>query len=438
MWPRKQLDIGWTDFAFGIGQMFWPGARPTDAAVGGEGWISPREVLVSLSVRSAWDLLLAALRLPAGSEVIMSAVTVPDMARIVAHHGLTAVPVDVDPARLQPELAELERAISPRTRVIIVAHLFGARMDMAPIIELASKHNLLVVEDCAQAFVGCNYAGHPDSDVCLFSFGPIKTATALGGAIARIRDSALLAEMVRRQQEYPLQTRRSYFSRLAKFIGIRLFTTRTVYTAAVRYCRARGIDYDHKIAGLARSFAANRLFELIRRRPSTPLMRMLQWRIATYEGSAATRLRRRTERSARVAGRLNRELLIGGENSTHTYWVFPIRTSDTGVVDALQEAGFDATRLSSLVVVPSAGAALHDHAENVHAENGHPDNGAAPAPRQLACWLDETVYLPNCDAMPDAEFDRMSAILARSLGESKKSPPAKHEPSGRPRVTVSP
>jgi dTDP-4-amino-4,6-dideoxygalactose transaminase len=346
------------------------------------------------------------------------------MARIVKHHGLVPVPVDIDSARLQLVLEEVERAITPQTRVIIVAHLFGSRMDMGPIVELASKHNLLVVEDCAQAFIGSAYAGHPDSDVCLFSFGPIKTATALGGAVARVRDAALLAEMKRRQAEYPVQTRRSYLSRVLRFIGIRLFTTRFVYTAAVNYCRKRGIDYDQKIAGLARSFAADRLFELIRRRPSAPLVKMLQWRLATFDGSTAARLRRRVERSARVARRLAAQQVIGGENATHTYWVFPIRTSDDRVLTSLQDAGFDATRLSSLVIVRPADAKA--------------DTAGTETTRPLATWLGETIFLPNCDAMPDAEFDRLASVLAISVNEPTSSLHARREPLTRPRISVAP
>ncbi len=422
MWPRKQLDISWFDFAFAAAQVMSPAKRLDDDDVAGLGWLPRGEALVSLSVRSAWDLLLSALQLPQGSEVIMSAVTVPDMARILRHHGLVPVPVDVDPARAEPVAAEIEHAITPRTRAILVAHLFGTLINMAPIAELASKHNLLAVEDCAQAFIGREYAGHAGSDVCLFSFGPIKTATALGGAVSRVRDPQLLAEMFRRQREYPLQTRRSYLSRIAKFIGIKLFTARPVYTAAVEYCRHRGLDYDRKIAGLARSFAKDRLFELIRRQPSTPLVKMLQWRIATFEGSTATRLGRRTERSARVASELPRSCVIGGENPTHTYWVFPIRTRDDSIVESLQAAGFDATRLSSLVIV-APGA----------------DEDAAPSSSQrLAAWLDETVFLPNCDAMPDAEFDRLATLLAGLAVDEKPAPHQKREPADRPRVILSP
>src|SRR5215218_6842643 len=120
MWPRKQLDIGWSDLAFGLSQVVVARSRPTERSVVGDDWLPPKEVIVSLSVRSGLDLLLTALDLPAGSEVIMSAVTIPDMVRIVEHHQLTPVPVAVDGRTLQPDIEHLERSITPRTRAILV------------------------------------------------------------------------------------------------------------------------------------------------------------------------------------------------------------------------------------------------------------------------------------------------------------------------------
>ena len=93
MWPRKQLDIDWTDFAFGL-RSFVVSAPPRNIVPAG--WIPANESLVSLSVRTGWDLFLSAAGLPPGSEIIMSSVTIPDMARIVEHHCLVPVPIDID------------------------------------------------------------------------------------------------------------------------------------------------------------------------------------------------------------------------------------------------------------------------------------------------------------------------------------------------------
>ena len=61
MWPRKQLDIGWSDLAFGLSQVVAARSRPTERAVVGDDWVPAEEAILSLSVRSGLDLLLTAL-----------------------------------------------------------------------------------------------------------------------------------------------------------------------------------------------------------------------------------------------------------------------------------------------------------------------------------------------------------------------------------------
>src|SRR5688500_18091287 len=123
MIPRARLDIGWTDLAYGALQCKLPGDRSDLARTIERRFSTDGEAFVCLSVRTGFDLLLQALALPAGSEVLMSAITIPDMSKIVRTHGLVPVPVDLDPETLQLERTSLERAYSPRSRVMLVAHL---------------------------------------------------------------------------------------------------------------------------------------------------------------------------------------------------------------------------------------------------------------------------------------------------------------------------
>ncbi|CAM9585611.1 unnamed protein product, partial [Hapterophycus canaliculatus] len=81
-----------------------------------------------LSVRTAFDLYLKALKLPRGSLVICSALTIPDMVTIFEEHGLVPVPVDLDPQTLAPEPGALEAGQQQRVRAIYVAHVFGAQV----------------------------------------------------------------------------------------------------------------------------------------------------------------------------------------------------------------------------------------------------------------------------------------------------------------------
>src|SRR5690606_31664613 len=124
-----------------------------------------------------------------------SALNIKGMIKIVDRQGLTPVPIDLDIEHMAPRLELIERAITPATRAIVVAHLFGTRLDLAPLAAIARRRGIMLIEDCAQAFDGSRYRGHPEADVSMFSFGPLKTATALGGAILRVRDPALLSRM---------------------------------------------------------------------------------------------------------------------------------------------------------------------------------------------------------------------------------------------------
>src|SRR5215204_7631268 len=161
------------------------------------------EGLVCLSVRIGWDLWLGAQCLRAGDEVLVTAITHPDMVRIIREHDLRAVPVDIDPETLAPRPWLLEAALTPRTRIVLVAHLFGGRMGLGGVAKFARECSLLLVEDCAQAFQGPERMGDPVADVSMYSFGTLKISTALGGAVLRVRDREVLGRMRGIQASYP-------------------------------------------------------------------------------------------------------------------------------------------------------------------------------------------------------------------------------------------
>src|SRR5258706_1533966 len=199
--------MGWADLARGAGAVFSIGDRESAKERLERAWCLDRLNLACLSVRSGFDALLTALAFPAGSEIVLSAVNIRDMARIIEAHVLVAVPVDIDMRRLAVVASAVERALTPRTRAVLVAHLFGSRMPMDDIARLARERGLVLIEDCAQVFTGDGWRGHRDSDACLFSFGPIKTATALAGGIASFRDAGLRERGSGVQGGWPVNSR---------------------------------------------------------------------------------------------------------------------------------------------------------------------------------------------------------------------------------------
>jgi len=147
----------------------------------------------------AIQLILRAAGIGPGDQVIVPALTATFSALAVSMAGAMPVFVDVDPARYTLDPAAFEAAIGPRTAAVIPVHLYGCPADMEPIVEIARRHKLLVLEDAAQAhgarYVGLRVGGL--GDVAAFSFYPSKNLGAYGDAGAIVTDDAALAEKAR-------------------------------------------------------------------------------------------------------------------------------------------------------------------------------------------------------------------------------------------------
>ena len=151
---------------------------------------------------------------PKKTEVIVSAVNIPAMIQVLHAHSLKVVSLDIDIETMAPKLQFLESLINSNTKLLLLANVFGKGFDTEPYIQLAKRHNLAVIEDWAEGFSGFDYVGHPDADLALFSFGPIKYYTAFGGAVAKIRDEKVFQEMHRMYESYPLQSHAEYLTKV--------------------------------------------------------------------------------------------------------------------------------------------------------------------------------------------------------------------------------
>ena len=153
---------------------------------------------------SALHLALLAAGIGAGDEVITVPHTFVATVAAIRYTGATPVFVDVDPVTLTMDVSQIEDAITPRTRAILPVHLYGHPADMDPICEIARRHGLVVIEDCAQAH-GATYKGRTVGsigDFGCFSFYPSKNLGACGegGMIVTNSDSA--EEMLRMLRDW--------------------------------------------------------------------------------------------------------------------------------------------------------------------------------------------------------------------------------------------
>ncbi len=161
---------------------------------------------------AALHLAVAGLGLGPGDEVIVPTLTYVACANAVAYTGAVPVFADCAADSWQIDPQEIRSSITPRTKAIMAVHLYGQPCELDPILELAQRHKLFVIEDCAEAF-GAFYKGRPMGafgDVAAFSFFGNKTITTGEGGMIVSNDGSLI-ERCRRLRGQGLVPGREYW-----------------------------------------------------------------------------------------------------------------------------------------------------------------------------------------------------------------------------------
>src|SRR5437879_1057954 len=156
---------------------------------------------------SALELALRAYDIGPGDEVITAPNSFIASALAISHAGATPVFADIDADSYTIDVAALEMAITPRTKAIIPVHLYGQPADMDPIMELAERHQLVVIEDACQAH-GARYKGRRVGSLAhaaAFSFYPGKNLGAYGDGGAMVTNDPAIAKKVEMLRNYGQQ-----------------------------------------------------------------------------------------------------------------------------------------------------------------------------------------------------------------------------------------
>ncbi len=318
-------------------------------------WIGTPHAVGVNSGTDALHLALRALDIGPGDEVITTPFTFVATTEAIGMVGATPVFVDIDPQTFNLDPSRIAAAITARTKAILPVHLYGAPAAMPEILAIARQHGLLVVEDCAQA-IGAKIAGRPAGtfgDAAAFSFFPSKNLGAYGDGGLVTTASATLA-------------------------------------GRLRALRAHGgrIKYQHEELGLN-----SRLDELQAAILRVKLPHLHAWN--TARRAVAARYR---ELLAEIA-----DIRLPAEppDSYCVYHQFTIRCSDRRRVQGILADG----GVQSMVYYP-----IPLHRQAVHAQLP----GRAASLRESEIAADEVLSLPIYPELPEAEIERIAALLARA------------------------
>ena len=162
-------------------------------------FIGAKHAIALNSGTDALHLALRALDIGKGDEVITTAFTFVATTESIEIVGATPVFVDIDPDSFNINVQKIEAAITPKTKAIMPVHLYGQPCDMDAIMDVAHRHNLVVIEDCCQA-IGAKYKGQSVGtfgEISAFSFYPTKNLGCMGdGGLATTNSDFLKDRLV--------------------------------------------------------------------------------------------------------------------------------------------------------------------------------------------------------------------------------------------------
>lgn len=205
----------------------------------------------------ALHIALASCGIGPGDEVVTVSHTAVATVAAIKLTGARAVFVDIEPDYYTLDPNRLEAVITKQTKAIIPVHLYGQAADMVPILDIAKKHGLRVIEDCAQAH-GAIYRGQRVGswgDMACFSFYPTKNLGALGDGGIVVTNDTKLAEKTRLLREYGWKER--YISDIPGWntrldeLQAAILRVKLRYLDSDNIARADlALKYDHALAGV--------------------------------------------------------------------------------------------------------------------------------------------------------------------------------------------
>ena len=226
----------------------------------------------------------------------------------------------------------------------MISYLFGAIYPIEELLAFCREHDIIVVEDIAESYMGNKYIGHKDSAMALFSFGSIKRYTAFGGAISFVRNKAIYSKMKAIHDTYKTQKRREYFQKILKVGAMGLLLNNQFANFNVkRVSNLVGFNYKEFVVKSLRGFKLQGDFlKKFRKQPPTALLSFMYYRLSRFNSA---KFKATNEKLQKAVDKLRSQgiKVPGSEISGRSFWLFPVIVPELKACsDMLNKRGVDA------------------------------------------------------------------------------------------------
>ncbi|WP_438462960.1 aminotransferase class V-fold PLP-dependent enzyme [Marinomonas sp. PE14-40] len=378
MYPRKTLDIPFAKIFKNI--LF--NKDKEGARFEQEGY------LACFSVRSGFDLLINSLGLAPEHKILMSEVNIKGMVDVVEanHKSIQLISLDDD---LDID-ADIDEYLDENTKLVVIAQLFGGYKNIDALIQKFQAKGVFVVEDLSQAYQGNLKRHSPYCDAAFYSFGPLKTASLVGGGIVYLKDKALLKRMQQALLSYPKQAELTYVSKVIKFYLFHLLLHKQVYSLISRLL---GDKLTSVVNRLSQTNSGPFDIESVRLQPCSSLKRMLIEKELPVELQGENKyesLIKQLDSHISFVNKSYAHQKYTKDESTH-FWLFAVRSQNSAaLMNALRLQGFDAFDRTNLLLI-------HQDAEKAN----------------TAGKLADLVYLPCLKKMNQKSLVKMAETINR-------------------------
>jgi len=162
------------------------------------------------SGRSGFYAILKGMGVGEGDEVILQAFTTVALANVIKLLGAVPIYVDIEEKTFNMDPGKLEEKIGPKTKAVVIQHTFGNPADMRRILDIAGRHGIKTIEDCAHS-LGAEYQGKKTgrfADAAFFSFGRDKVISSVAGGMVIAKDVALMEKIIKIREGLPFPAKR--------------------------------------------------------------------------------------------------------------------------------------------------------------------------------------------------------------------------------------